>query len=234
MSPAESVDGTLFEGFSPNVNRFLFRAVTVGLTHSLHKRRAYASFDEETHTAQLETADPEVVRAVRELFGVTSRTVKVDLASKLQIRNEQIIGKNRLAFEEASSLFDEHGRVLVNVTSSVGDARELDTLLSFIRRVFAVLVLDDEVQKVKLVVSQRHTKGVAEAILQNDFPCPGAKPNVEIIGVRYGQSTGANRAKVRVVLARKACEVLLQAIERFPVPPQLSFGLLRPSNEDLQ
>lgn len=233
MHPTESVDGTLFEGFSPNVNRFLFRAVTVGLTHSLHKRRAYANFDEETRTAQLETADPEVVQAVKELFGVTSRTVEVDLALKLQIQNEQTVSRNRLAFDEMVPAFEEQDRILASVTSPVSEANHLDTLLAFIRRVFAVLTLDDETRKVKLIIPQRHAKGVAEAILQNDILCNGVIPNVEVIGIRHGQSAGANRAKVRVALTREACEALLRATEGFPVPPQLSFGPVPPSDEEL-
>lgn len=222
------VNATIFEGFPPCVTKALFRYCTVGISEKLRLKRYFIVFDQEKRTARIETTNPKIVDILKRIFSVPAHTV--------QLRKEDIVSEQRdftlqrslTNIEKCEEAFARDGVCAVDVISSSSDAKSTPAIIDFLQFVFSHVTFTKAGERVKLIVPQKLSKSIADALVNDQVSFKIYLPKVEVIESHPKKSGTAYRVKVRLLLNKGDCIKLLESTQALKQPP---FFNIRPVDD---
>ncbi|EES99520.1 Hypothetical protein GSB_6448 [Giardia duodenalis] len=222
------VTATIFEDFPLCVTKSLFRYCTVGISEKLRLKRYFVVFDQEHRTARIETTDPKIVDAIKRIFSVSTRTVQLTKDGIISEQKNFVLQRSLANIEKCEEAFMRDGVCAVDVISSSSDAKSTPAIIDFLQFVFSHVTFTKAGERVKIIVPQKLSKAVADALVNDRVSFKIYLPKVEVIEAHPKKGNVAYRVKVRLLLNKEDCVRLVENVQTLKQPP---FFNIRPVDD---
>ncbi|EFO63595.1 Hypothetical protein GLP15_4710 [Giardia lamblia P15] len=222
------VNATIFEDFPPCVTKALFRYCTVGISEKLRLKRYFILFDQERRTARIETTDPKIVDTIKQIFSVSARTIRLNKDDIISEQKDFVLQRSLTNIEKCEEAFVRDGVCAVDIISSASDAKSTPAVIDFLQFLFSHVTFAKAGERVKIIVPQKLSKTVADALVNDRVSFKIYLPKVELIESHPKKGNMAYRVKVRLLLNKNDCIKLIENTQTLKQPP---FFNIRPVND---
>lgn len=222
------VNATVFEGFPPCVTKSLFRYCTVGISEKLRLKRYFVTFDQEKRTARIETTNPKIVETLKRIFSVPTHTIQLKKEDIISEQKDFTLQRSLMNIEKCEEAFVRDGACAVDVISSSSDAKSTPAIIDFLQFIFSHVTFTKAGERVKLIVPQKLSKSIADALVNDQVSFKIYFPKVEIIESHPKKGGTAYRVKIRLLLNKEDCIKLIESVQTLKQPP---FFNIRPIDD---